>query len=134
MDIAEPVHDTERSYGIVEVAEALALSAHTLRYYERIELVDVGRDASGHRSYSSANLARLRFISYLRATQLPIRDLRRYCRLADEGPHTAAERLDLLQEHRDVVQARLAATEAALAAIDFKIDLYGGRLTSCDAD
>lgn len=134
MALAESSAPEISTHGIAEVAEQLGLSAHTLRYYEKIGLLDVERDQVGHRIYSTDNLARLRFITYLRATQLPIRDLRRYFRLADEGPHTAAERLALLKAHRDAVQAQLEQARSALEAIDFKIEVYGGQLTSCDAN
>jgi MerR family regulatory protein len=39
-----------------EVAELLGVSGHTLRYYERIGLVDVGRSVSGQRRYDRAAL------------------------------------------------------------------------------
>jgi DNA-binding transcriptional MerR regulator len=36
------------------MAQHVGVSAHTLRYYERIGLVEVGRDGSGHRMYDAA--------------------------------------------------------------------------------
>jgi DNA-binding transcriptional MerR regulator len=39
----------EPTHTIAEVAEQTGVTAHTLRYYERIGLLDVGRQASGHR-------------------------------------------------------------------------------------
>lgn len=123
---------TTVGYSIAEVAGKLDLSPHTLRYYERIGLLEVDRDGGGRRLYSDENLMRLRFITYLRATQLPISELQRYFQLADEGPQTAAERLELLQRHREVVRAQLEGTQAALEAINFKIDFYGEQIAACD--
>jgi hypothetical protein len=42
---------------IGEVAEITGVSAHTLRYYERIGLLEVDRDAGGRRTYDSEALA-----------------------------------------------------------------------------
>ena len=42
---------------IEEVSKKTGLSAHTLRYYEKLGLIfDVRRNAGGHRDYSSRNL------------------------------------------------------------------------------
>lgn len=39
----------EQTFTIAEVAAKTGVSAHTLRHYERIGLLDVGRQANGHR-------------------------------------------------------------------------------------
>lgn len=114
------------TYTIAEVAERMGMSPHTLRYYERVGLLEVPRDSGGRREYRSDDLNRIRFITCLRATSLPIRQLQRYFDLADAGPHTEAERLTLLKEHRENVLAQLSDMQDALAAIEFKIDIYGG--------
>src|SRR5262249_49487299 len=45
---------------IEQVAECTGLSAHTLRYYERIGLLDpVGRATSGHRRYGTKDKERI---------------------------------------------------------------------------
>lgn len=117
---------TPTTYTIAEAADRMGLNPHTLRYYERVGLLEVPRDDGGRRVYGANDLARVKFISCLRATSLPIRQLQRYFDLVDAGPHTEAERLALLQEHRENVLAQIADMHDALAAIEFKIDLYGG--------
>jgi DNA-binding transcriptional MerR regulator len=114
-----------------EVAERIGLSAHTLRYYERIGLLDVARDHAGRRRYTDADLARIVFITKLRAADLPISRVQHYFALVAAGPHTEPERLALLEAHRDEIRTRLASLESALATIEFKIAHYGGRLDSC---
>ncbi|MEA2306696.1 MAG: hypothetical protein QOH43_3976 [Solirubrobacteraceae bacterium] len=113
---------------ISETAEAAGVSAHTLRYYERAGLLRaVGRAGSGHRRYSERDLAWIDFLTKLRSTGMPIRQVRRYAELAWAGEHTEPERLALLEAHRDQVRAQLAETERCLARIDFKIDTYRER-------
>ena len=112
---------------IAEVAEFTGVTAHTLRYYERIGLVDVPRDAAGRRRYRESDVARVVFITRLRLTAMPIRDIQEYFRLVDAGPGNEAQRLAILQRHRAEVRSRLAGLQAALSVVDFKIALYGGR-------
>jgi DNA-binding transcriptional MerR regulator len=116
----------EQSFTIAEVAEKTGVTAHTLRYYERIGLLDVDRHASGHRRFSPHDVDRVMFIGRLRATAMPIREIQRYFALVADGPHTEDERLALLQAHRATVRTRLRELEAALGAIEHKIARYGG--------
>lgn len=111
---------------ITEVADLLDMSPHTLRYYERIGLVEVGRDASGHRSYDAAAVRRLVFLTRMRLSGMAMRDLQHYMRLADAGDDTVPERLDLLLEHRDTIRRQLKELTLSLAATEYKIATYGG--------
>jgi DNA-binding transcriptional MerR regulator len=114
------------TFTIAEVADRTGVTAHTLRYYERIGLLDVGRRASGHRRFTEHDVGRVVFIGRLRATAMPIREIQRYFELVAAGPETEDERLALLQAHRVAVRARLRELEAALDAIEHKIAYYGG--------
>ena len=52
---------------IEEASARTGVSAHTLRYYERIGLLaPVGRAAGGHRRYSDADLGAVGFLTLLR--------------------------------------------------------------------
>ena len=120
----------EQTFTIAQVAEKTGVTAHTLRYYERIGLLDVGRQESGHRRFTEHDVDRVVFIGRLRATAMPIREIQRYFELVARGPSTQDDRLALLQEHRAAVLIRLSDLEAALGAIEFKIAHYGGSCIS----
>ncbi|GAA3157138.1 MerR family transcriptional regulator [Planomonospora alba] len=110
---------------IQEAARTSGLSAHTLRYYERIGLIhEVERDAAGHRTYAGSDLAWLEFLTKLRTTGMPIADMCRYAALRRQGPETAAERRRMLEVHRERVRERIARLNEDLAALDHKIDSY----------
>jgi DNA-binding transcriptional MerR regulator len=114
---------------ISEAARTSGISAHTLRYWERAGLIQpVTRNGSGHRRYAEADLERIKFLTKLRATGMPIRQVRRYAELLNGGDDTSKERLALLEAHREAVQAHLEETAAHLELIDWKIDLYRERL------
>ncbi|HET6948936.1 MAG TPA: MerR family transcriptional regulator [Acidimicrobiales bacterium] len=111
---------------IAEVAVKTGVTAHTLRYYERIGLLDVPRDEAGRRVYTDAELARVVFITRLRMTEMPIRDIEAYFAMVAEGPGNEDRRLALLEAHRDRVKRRIAELGTALDVVEYKIAVYGG--------
>jgi DNA-binding transcriptional MerR regulator len=126
---------TSSGLTIAEVAERTGLTRHTLRYYERDGLMlDVGRADSGHRRYTEDDLGWIELITKLRATGMPIRDVRRYAELVRAGDGNEAERLELLHAHRERVRAQLEAMAVHLDAIDMKISFYTGLSSPAPAD
>jgi DNA-binding transcriptional MerR regulator len=123
------------SLTIAEAAERTGLTAHTLRYYERdgLMLGSVDRATSGHRRYTDGDLTWIEMITRLRSTGMPIRDVRRYAALVRAGDGNEDERLELLQAHRERVEAQLAQVTSHLRAIDYKIALYEGKLANASA-
>jgi DNA-binding transcriptional MerR regulator len=115
---------------IAEAAEQTGLTAHTLRYYERdgLMLGAVDRSAAGHRRYSEHDVSWITLITKLRATGMPIREVKKYADLVRAGTGTEAERLALLKAHRERVERRLAEVTAHLRAIDHKIGYYENHL------
>jgi DNA-binding transcriptional MerR regulator len=116
---------TAQGMTISEAAEASGVSAHTLRYYERVGLLEpVERAGSGHRRYGDTDLEQVRFIGYLRKTGMPIRQIREYFELVRQGDSTIPQRLAVLERHREEVQAQLEQGRTYLEAIDRKIRMY----------
>jgi DNA-binding transcriptional MerR regulator len=99
------------------------MTAHTLRYYERIGLIhSVGREPNGHRRYSAADEAWLKFLHWMRRAHMPIRDMLRYSALHGMGCASAPERRTLLENHRATLEAQIANLEAAHALLTHNID------------
>jgi DNA-binding transcriptional MerR regulator len=116
--------DDATEWDIATTAAHLGVNPHTLRYYERIGLVRVARDAAGHRRYDSPAVRRLVFLTRMRTSGMSISDLHHYVDLADSDQDTVAERIDLLLEHRDTLRSRIAQLQLALAATEYKIATY----------
>ena len=113
------------TYAPQEAASRTGFSLDTLRYYERIGLLDdVGRTSSGRRVYRDDHLEWLGILHCLRQTGMPVREMRRYAELAREGPQTEAERLRILDEHRTAVLAMIGDLRRALAVVEEKIAYY----------
>jgi DNA-binding transcriptional MerR regulator len=115
---------------IAQAADRLALTTDTLRYYERDDLLlrPVPRATSGHRRYEELDLRWIELVTRLRATGMPIRDIRRYAALVRAGDGNETERLELLHAHRRQVLDQLAEVTAHLSAIDHKIGIYEDRM------
>ena len=114
---------------IGELAKRSGLSAHTIRYYERIGLLPYAdRDRSSQRDYDASIMVWIEFIGRLKTTGMPIREMLRYAALRERGTGTEAERRELLEWHRERVRARLAELEDCLLVLDTKIAAYAGTM------
>jgi DNA-binding transcriptional MerR regulator len=120
-----PVPVTSAGLTIREVAERTGITTHTLRYYERVGIVQpIARARSGHRRYGPDDLRWLELVKRLHATDMPIRRMLEYARLARRGDSTVAARRALLDAHRTDVQAKLEHLTSTLALIDAKLAMY----------
>ena len=115
----------DRPLTVGEAAERLGLSVHTLRWYERIGLLEqVGRDSAGHRRYTADDIEWLLLLIRLRATGMPVKDMISYAEMVRLGSHTSPERRRLLEEHRARVAEHISALTRDLRTIDYKINAY----------
>ncbi|MEM8810642.1 MAG: MerR family transcriptional regulator [Cyanobacteria bacterium P01_G01_bin.38] len=110
---------------IQQVAKATGLSVHTLRYYERCDLIaPIHRARNGHRRYSAQDINWIKFLTKLRLTGMPIRQMQQYAALLREQPDAVEERRALLEAHRQTVLEHLQQLQENLAVIDWKIQHY----------
>ena len=113
-----------------EAAEKCGLTQYTLRWYERIGLLDrVERTADGRRRFSDSDVDWLLLLSKLRATGMPVRDMLGYAELVRSGAREQ-ERIDLLREHRERVRQSLLEQQECLKLLDAKIGNYCSRLAA----
>ncbi|EXU64264.1 MerR family transcriptional regulator [Streptomyces sp. PRh5] len=123
--VGHPRPTGQDHYSISEVVAYTGLTAHTLRWYERIGLMPhVDRTHTGQRRFTNRDLDWLDLVGKLRLTGMPVADMVRYAELVREGEHTFAEREKLLTAHRENVRERIAELQSTLEVLDFKIDVY----------
>jgi DNA-binding transcriptional MerR regulator len=109
---------------IRETALRTGLTAHTLRYYERLGLIIAARSASGHRRYRKSDLEWINVLICLRDTGMPIQRMIEFARLVREGESTIPKRVALLKTHRGEVLANLDRHRRYLQMIEQKIRSY----------
>ena len=95
-----------------------------MRYYERIGLLSIARDANGQRRYSEGDLRAIAILLRLRATRMPVQVMQRFAKLLALGDVSIPERRALLEAHQQTVRSNIAELETNLEAIAAKIDMY----------
>ena len=110
---------------IQEVAKATGLTAHTLRYYERIGLIHpINREENTRRCYTADDVGWIDFLLKLRAIGMSIKDMQRYAELQRQGDATLPERVEMLKALRDKVESHIDEMNQHLKLIYYKIDYY----------
>jgi DNA-binding transcriptional MerR regulator len=126
------VGDQERpQYSIGDAAERSGLSRDTLRWYERIGLMNyIGRDHTGKRRFSDRDLEWLALIGRLRTTGMSVADMVRYAELVRDGESTIPQRLEMFRNTRAEVLAKIDELRQTVAVLDYKIDIYEGKASA----
>ena len=110
---------------IAEVSKRYGISADTLRYYERIGILQgIPRNASGIRDYNEANCKTVEFVKCMRDAGMSIEALTEYRDLFYRGDETMERRKAILQSQREDIRRRIVELEDALGRLDYKIDHY----------
>jgi DNA-binding transcriptional MerR regulator len=113
------------TYTIQQVAEMTGLSVHTLRYYERVRLLNpVPRASSGHRRYTQQDIDGVMFFYHLRRTGMSIQQMQQFAELYRQGDASLPIRRALLEEHQRGVEEHIASLQQNLKQIQKKIGLY----------
>ncbi|MEU4695438.1 MerR family transcriptional regulator [Actinoplanes sp. NPDC023714] len=108
-----------------EAAGRIGVSIDTIRYYEKIGLMNgVQRDSVGRRVFSDHDLSRLGLLRCLRDSGMPIARLRRFAELLEEGDHTAGQRAALLEEHDREIDEKVAQLRLEQKRVREKIEWY----------
>lgn len=110
----------QRTYTISEVVEQTGLTADTLRFYEKIGLVISPERGNGQqRKYTSVDIGKIRFLSLLKRTHMPLKKIREYIQSYDAQDE--AHCYDLLDEHRQTVEKQIAELTDSLQTLQYKL-------------
>ena len=125
----------QNEYTIQQVAEIKNISAYTLRYYEKIGLLEpINRQDNGHRRYHDEDLGWIDFLKLLRETGMPVQQMKEFMDLARAGDPTIPERVDVLRAHRARLYERISDLQEHMEHLDRKIDFYQGLLDNRQAE
>ena len=113
------------NYTIKQVAEQFAISAHTLRYYEKEGLLPlVMRDENGNRLFGEADLEWLVLIRCLRDTGMSVGEIKAYVALCQQGNATIFQRREIIAQHKRDVEKKICRMQEYLTRIDRKLQGY----------
>jgi DNA-binding transcriptional MerR regulator len=114
-----------KTYSISEVASELNLTVYTLRYYDKEGLMPfVERTASGTRLFKETDIGALKVIECLKATGMPIKEIKNFIDWCSDGDSTLQQRYDMFVERKAIVEAQLEELKKTMELIDHKCFYY----------
>ncbi len=95
---------------IGELSKETGISTHTVRYYEKMGLLDkAGKNSSGHRVYNKTDLDLINWVVCLKKSGMPLEKIKLYVKAYKENDtDIVSEMLELhlkklQQQHEDVL-------------------------------
>lgn len=122
------------NYTISEVAKKFNLTQHTIRYYEKENIISPHRNKNGIRYFTEEDLDQIEMVCCLKSTGMSIKDIKAYFELCSQGDKTLQERMEIFNSHREHILKELEQLKKHLDKIDDKITWYKGFMKSkrCD--
>jgi DNA-binding transcriptional MerR regulator len=121
---------------ISEASRESGLPVDTIRFYEKAGMLPrTPRDRRGWRSFSGDSVEWLRNLARLRATGMPLSEVRRFAILVHRADPTdtkvITERLNILERHARRLLERQAELDACMAYLDHKLNVYRNQQGGC---
>lgn len=115
---------------IKEFSQKTGLTTYTLRYYEKIGLLQPERDKANHRDYNKDDLEWIDLLQKLKSTGMPLKDIKEFSNLVLTGDNNIPQRVEILEKHQEKIIKQLSEYNDCLDKINFKIKYYKGVLKS----
>ncbi|MFS0726760.1 MerR family transcriptional regulator [Paenibacillus sp. 1P07SE] len=117
------LNESGGSLTISEAAALTGLTADTLRYYEKIGLIESPVRGSGsQRRYSERDIGKVRFLTHLKRTHMPLKKIRNY--VNSYNAQDEAQCYALLDEHRQAIETQMADLQETLNLIRYKLEHF----------
>ncbi|MFJ7746785.1 MerR family transcriptional regulator [Peribacillus sp. NPDC097295] len=114
-----------KTYSISEAATELNLTVYTLRYYDKEGLLPfLERTPSGIRIFKESDIDALRIIECLKATGMPIKEIKQFIDWCSEGDSTLQQRSNMFLERKAIVEAQMEELKKTMEVIDHKCLYY----------
>ena len=95
------------TYTIRKFAEKIEVNVTTLRYYDKEGLLPfVDKKPDGTRVFKDEDLQELEVITCMKNSGMPIKDIKKYMDLCQEGTSTLKERLEIFFKERKLLKSR----------------------------
>ena len=112
-------------YSIGEVANATNIAISTLRYYDREGMFPaMARSSGGIRIFSDREVDTIKVIECLKATGMPIKDIKNFLDWYQEGDASLQKRRDMFYERLEEVSKQMEALRKTMDTIKYKCWYY----------
>lgn len=113
------------TYTIRQVAEKMGVTVPTLRYYDKEGLLPfIDKKPDGTRVFKDEDFKGLEIITCMKNSGMPIKEIKKYMDLCQEGDNTLQERLEIFFERKRAVQEQLEELNKVMELINHKIWYY----------
>ncbi len=114
---------------VKEFSVRTGISAHTLRYYDRVGVLgQVKRRSNGHRYFNEKDLEWVAFVQRLKDTAMPLEQIQQYAQLREAGENTLQARQLLLSAHAEQLEQQLAVQQQHMSKLAQKLRWYDDQL------
>lgn len=113
------------TYTIRQVAEKMGFTVPTLRYYDKEGLLPfLDKKPDGTRVFKDEDFQGLAIITCMKNSGMPIKDIKKYMDLCQEGDSTLQERLEIFLERKEAVLKQMEELNKIMETIKHKICYY----------
>jgi DNA-binding transcriptional MerR regulator len=113
----------EQTFTIKQASEQTGISKDTIRFYEKIMLLPrAERKENGHRVYRKEDIYRIKLISCIKKTGLPLEVMLPFLAAsADTDSAGYTELVDQLRSHRENIVNQISSLQQLVDFIDIKL-------------
>ena len=112
------------TYTITELSKQFNLPASTIRYYEKIGLLENVEHVNSRRFYNDSHIDRLNAIECFKKALLPLDDIRLFFSYEKDMEANSEKILEMMKSQEVRTQESLEALQAGLAHLQKKIRFY----------
>lgn len=113
------------TYSIGEVSAILNITISTLRYYDKEGLLPlVNRTQGNIRVFDETDIECLKMIECLKATGMPLKDIKIYFEWCEVGDSTINERYELFLKQKEKTENQIKFLQKSLNRINYKCEYY----------
>jgi MerR family transcriptional regulator, copper efflux regulator len=119
-------------YRIGDIGKRLGLSADTLRYYEKIGLLqNVNRTASGIRLYSDKNVSQLKFIQRAQKMNFSLAEIKDLLKMREDPQHARDDVRELSHQKLVEIETHLKDLTTLRNELTLLVNLCTGSEEGC---
>lgn len=115
----------EKLYTIGDASAVVGLPASTIRFYDKNGLLpNMSRSTSGMRMFTEDDIEWIRYLERLKMSGMPIKEMRRYIELFEEGDSSLEERRRIVNERKESMEQQMEDLALSLDFIGYKCWYY----------
>lgn len=112
-------------YSIGQVSSSTGIAVSTLRYYDKEGLFPaIGRSNGGIRIFTETEIEVIKMIECLKATGMPIKDIKQFFNWCREGDASLQKRLDMFKERLTAVTRQMEELQRTMDTVKYKCWYY----------